>query len=216
MAVVFRVGLRQRPPEKNGKEGRVRGQPVPALVPMHEQTAAKPRDSSPQALGFSADTDSLLEGAGFAPSVPRRIKLCCRVMPLGHRRAQRLAKRRRGSAPMYLSRPWRVPPAASHHKSARLEPLSPHASLAKDIAVFEIALGEFEYGRIAGRTDLQPSDIGAAERCCGGSRARSDHIDQLHSEAEKFRHCHQLIERRPLDAECVNVTADDVREKSSG
>jgi hypothetical protein len=37
------------------------------------------------------------------------------------------------------------------------------ASLAKDIAVFEIVLGEFEHGRIADPADLQPSDIGAAE-----------------------------------------------------
>src|SRR5262252_976175 len=71
MAVAFRVGLRQRPPEKKGKEGRVCGQPVPSLVPLHEQTAAKPRHPSPPALGFSAETDSLLEGTGFEPSVPR-------------------------------------------------------------------------------------------------------------------------------------------------
>ena len=70
---------------------------------------------------------------------------------------------------MYLSRLWRVPPAASHHKSARLEPLPPHASLAKDIAVFEIALSNLEHGSIADPTDLQPSDIGAAERCCGAA-----------------------------------------------
>jgi len=70
MAVAFRVGLRQRPPEKKGKEGRVRGQPVPSLVPMHAQTAAKPRHSSAPALGFSVETDSLLEETGFEPLVP--------------------------------------------------------------------------------------------------------------------------------------------------
>ena len=63
MAVAFGVGLRQRPLEKKGKEGRICGQPVPSLVPMHELTAAKPRDSSPPALGLSAETDSLLEEA---------------------------------------------------------------------------------------------------------------------------------------------------------
>ena len=74
MAVVFRVGLRQRPPEKKGEEGRVRGQPVPSLVPLHELTTAKPRYSSAQALGFSAETDSLLEGNGFELPVPGEIR----------------------------------------------------------------------------------------------------------------------------------------------
>ena len=64
------MGLSQCPLEKKVKKGRVRGQPVPSHVPMHEQTAAKPRDSSPPALGFSAETDSPLEGGGFEPSVP--------------------------------------------------------------------------------------------------------------------------------------------------
>ena len=59
--------------------------------------------------------------------------------------------------------------------------------------------------------DFQPSDIGAAEGRCWGGSARPDHIDQLHSEAEEFRHRHQLVESRPLDAERVNITADDVR-----
>ena len=71
MAVALRVGLRQHPPEKKGKERRVRGQPVPSLVPMHELTVAKPRHSSAPALGFSAETDSLLEEARFEISVPR-------------------------------------------------------------------------------------------------------------------------------------------------
>ena len=81
--------------------------------------------------------------------------------------------------PMRRLRPRRVPPAASYHKAARVESLPSRASFAKDIAVFEIALGEFEHGCVADRTDLQPSDIGAAERCCGGGCARSDYIDQL-------------------------------------
>jgi hypothetical protein len=42
--------------------------------------------------------------------------------------------------------------------------LPSRASLTKDIPVFEIALGEFEHRCIADPTDLQPSDIGAAER----------------------------------------------------
>jgi hypothetical protein len=58
------------PAREKGKKGRVRGQPVPFLVPMHGQTAAKPRNSSPPALGFSVETDSVLEEGGFEPSVP--------------------------------------------------------------------------------------------------------------------------------------------------
>src|SRR5215469_2113720 len=71
MAVALRVGLRQRPLEKKGKDGRVRGQPVPSLVPMRELTAAKPWHFSPPVLRFSAETDSLLERNGFELPVPR-------------------------------------------------------------------------------------------------------------------------------------------------
>ena len=60
----------------------------------------------------------------------------------------------------------RVPPALGHHKSARFKPLPSRANLTQDIAIFEIALGEFEHGRVPDRADLQPSDIGAAERRC--------------------------------------------------
>ena len=86
MAVAFRVGLRQRPPEKKGKEGRVRGQPVPSLVPMHELTAAIPRHSSPSALGLGAETDSLLEEMGFELLVPLQVEAeAVRRIGLEHR-----------------------------------------------------------------------------------------------------------------------------------
>src|SRR5207248_5710613 len=45
--------------------------PVPSHVPSHPQTAAKVRGFSPIASGFTAETDWLLEEAGFEPSVPR-------------------------------------------------------------------------------------------------------------------------------------------------
>ena len=70
MLLAFKVGLPQRPSEKNGQKGRVRSQPVPSLVPMPAQTAAKMRGSPPTAPECSAETDSLLEEAGFEPTVP--------------------------------------------------------------------------------------------------------------------------------------------------
>ena len=42
--------------------------------------------------------------------------------------------------------------------------MSSSASFAKDIVVFEIALGDFEHGCVASRADLQASDVGTAER----------------------------------------------------
>jgi len=48
----------------------------PPRSPVHEQTAAKPQNSSPSALEFSPETDPLLEENGFEPSVPRQA--CCR------------------------------------------------------------------------------------------------------------------------------------------
>ena len=65
------VGLHQWPLEKQGQEAWVRGQPVPSHVPIRAPTGA-------QAVAFGrkrprdpAETDSLAEGDGFEPSVPR-------------------------------------------------------------------------------------------------------------------------------------------------
>jgi hypothetical protein len=43
---------------------------VPSHVPSRPQTVAKVRGFSPTASGFTAETDWLLEGTGFEPSVP--------------------------------------------------------------------------------------------------------------------------------------------------
>src|SRR6516165_6243244 len=109
--------------------------------------------------------------------------------------------------------PWRVPPLPCHHNSARVEPLPSHANLAQNISVFELAFGELEHGRIADRPDFQPSDVSAAKGRGRRGGARADNIDQLHSEAKKFRHGDQLVKSWPFDAERVNVTADDIRKK---
>ena len=50
--------------------GWVDSQPVPSLVPLPVQTAAKSRDFSGIASEGTAQTDSLLEGRGFEPLVP--------------------------------------------------------------------------------------------------------------------------------------------------
>jgi hypothetical protein len=42
----------------------------PFSRPVHVQSAARPRASPPTALEFTAETDSVLEEAGFEPSVP--------------------------------------------------------------------------------------------------------------------------------------------------
>ena len=55
---------------KMAKAAPVRGLLVPSHVPSHTQTAAKVRGFSPIASGFTAETDWLLEEAGFEPSVP--------------------------------------------------------------------------------------------------------------------------------------------------
>jgi hypothetical protein len=70
MLLAFKVGLRQRPLEKNGQKGRVRSQLVPSLVPMPAQTAAKMQDSPPTAAEYSTETDSTLEESGFELTVP--------------------------------------------------------------------------------------------------------------------------------------------------
>jgi hypothetical protein len=64
------VGLHQCPSERKG-EGGPGSQPAgPSHVPSHPQTAAKVRGFSPTASEFTAETDCLLEEAGFELSVP--------------------------------------------------------------------------------------------------------------------------------------------------
>ena len=65
------MGLHQCPSERKGEGVPVRSLRVPSHVPSHPQTAAKVRGFSPIASGFTAETDWLLEGDGFEPSVPR-------------------------------------------------------------------------------------------------------------------------------------------------
>jgi len=77
MLLAFKVGLRQRPLEKNGQKGRVRSQLVPSLVPMPAQTAAKMRSSPPKALECSAETDSPLEGGVSCELVSENAQIPC-------------------------------------------------------------------------------------------------------------------------------------------
>ena len=63
------------PDREKRRKGRVRSRPVRSLVPVHAQTAVKPRGLSRSALGFTAETDSLLEGSGFEPSVPHKTEV---------------------------------------------------------------------------------------------------------------------------------------------
>jgi hypothetical protein len=65
------VGLHQCPSERKGEEGPVRSLRVPSHVPNHPQDAAKVRGFSRIASPFTAETDWLLEGSGFEPTVPR-------------------------------------------------------------------------------------------------------------------------------------------------
>jgi hypothetical protein len=64
------VGLHQCPSERKGEVVPVRHLHVPSRVPSHPQTAAKVRGFSLTAAGFTAETDCLLEQAGFELSVP--------------------------------------------------------------------------------------------------------------------------------------------------
>ena len=64
------MGLHQCPSERRGEGVRVRSLRVPSHVPSHPQTAAKVRGFSPIASGFTAETDWLLEEAGFELPVP--------------------------------------------------------------------------------------------------------------------------------------------------
>ena len=64
------VGLHQCPSERKGEGVPVRSLRVPSHVPRQPQTAAKVRGFSPIASGFTAETDWLLEEAGFELSVP--------------------------------------------------------------------------------------------------------------------------------------------------
>ena len=64
------VGLHQCPSERKGEGGPVRSLHVPSHVPSHPQNAAKVRGFSRTVSAFTAETDCLLEEAGFEPLVP--------------------------------------------------------------------------------------------------------------------------------------------------
>jgi hypothetical protein len=64
------VGLQQCPSERKGEGVPVRSLLVPSHVPSHPQTAAKVRGFSLTASEFTAETDWLLEQAGFELPVP--------------------------------------------------------------------------------------------------------------------------------------------------
>jgi hypothetical protein len=64
------VGLHQCPSERKGEGGPVRSLHVPSHVPSHPQNAAKVRGFSRTASAFTAETDCLLEQAGFELPVP--------------------------------------------------------------------------------------------------------------------------------------------------
>ena len=59
------------PIREKGRRGPGSQPARPFSVPSHPQTAAKVRDFSPTASAFTTETDSLAEGGGFEPSVPR-------------------------------------------------------------------------------------------------------------------------------------------------
>jgi len=61
------INARQR---ETAKESQFAACTTPSHVPSHSQTAAKVRGFSPIASGFTAETDWLLEEAGFELSVP--------------------------------------------------------------------------------------------------------------------------------------------------
>ena len=67
------VGLHQCPSERKGEGGPVRSLHVPSHVPSHPQNAAKVRGFSRTASAFTAETDCLLEQAGFELLVPTQL-----------------------------------------------------------------------------------------------------------------------------------------------
>src|SRR5215472_2483900 len=77
---------------------RVFSQSVPLSRPAPVQTGAKVRGFSPTGLEFTAETDSLLERAGFELSVPGDGELCWGALTLGCIRGDRSAERALSSA----------------------------------------------------------------------------------------------------------------------
>jgi hypothetical protein len=74
------VGLHQCPSERKGEGVPVRSLRVPSHVPRQPQTAAKVRGFSLTAARCTAETDWLLEEAGFELSVPPERKAFPRAL----------------------------------------------------------------------------------------------------------------------------------------
>jgi hypothetical protein len=102
-----KVGLPQCPSEKKGRTAPARARHVPSLVPVHAQSAAKPRASPPTAMEFTAQTNSALEGDGFGLPIPGReaVKPSCETVSktgadlLGNRRFESISLQQRVCKP---------------------------------------------------------------------------------------------------------------------
>jgi len=106
----------------------------------------------------------------------------------------------------YLGRP---PWPAGDDEAAHGETLSAAPALAEDVAKIIFALDQFEERRVADRADREVPEVGPPERGCRGCGAGPDDRAQFDPEREKFRHCHELVEGRPIDAEGMHIAADD-------
>jgi hypothetical protein len=76
------VGLHQCLSERKGEGAPVRSLHVPSHVPSHPQTPAKVPGFSLTASGFTAETDWLLEQAGFELSVPHAMVTVSKPPPV--------------------------------------------------------------------------------------------------------------------------------------
>ena len=104
------INARQR---ERAKESRLAACASPSHVPSHPQTAAKVRGFSPIASGFTAETDWLLEGDGFEPSVPEPRNVRSRALFRSDRGHYR---RREAPDPQHQQRGRQASEAARHKR----------------------------------------------------------------------------------------------------
>src|SRR5215207_7585313 len=108
----------------------------------------------------------------------------------------------------------RRPQAPADYQPAQRQALAAAAGLAEHVAELELALDDFENRGVAGRADRQLAEILAMERPCRGGGAGADHRPQFDPEGEEFRHRHELVEGGAVDAERMDVAADDVGQEA--
>src|SRR5204863_5677780 len=105
-------------------------------------------------------------------------------------------------------------PASADGDAVRLQSVFADQRLAHRVDIGEATLHQLEHGSVAGGADAQAAEVAAAERAGRRCRRHADRRWQRHAEADELRHGYEVVVGRAVDAEDMDVAADDVGQEA--